>query len=125
MLGQRGDVFEARFALQTEISDAGELSLNIVSHFIETPFTRLIRITLTGEDSIKIVFDESPSIRDASEMLMELIGTTRAGRLSATCCRCSSGSACSTRSARLPPLPYRGNYKRCCLSKRDLPQMVN
>ena len=76
-LSQRGDVFEARFALQTEISDSGERSLNIVSHFIETPFTRLIRITLTGEDTIRIVFDESPSIRDASEMLMELTGMTR------------------------------------------------
>jgi len=74
---QRGDVFEARFAVQTEISETGELSLNIVSHFIETPFTRLLRITLTGEDTIKIVFDEDPSIRAASEMLMELTGITR------------------------------------------------
>ena len=76
-VSQRGDVFEARFTLQTELSDTGELSLNIVSHFIETPFTRLMRITLTGEDTIRIVFDESPSIRDASEMLMELTGMTR------------------------------------------------
>ncbi len=74
---QRGDVFEARFAVQTEISETGELSLNIVSHFIETPFTRLIRITITGEDTLKIVFDENPSIKDASEMLMELTGITR------------------------------------------------
>lgn len=74
---QRGDVFEARLAAQTELGDTGELSLNIVAHFIETPFTRLMRITLTGEDTIKIVFDESPSIRDASEMLMELTGMTR------------------------------------------------
>jgi hypothetical protein len=74
---QRGDVFEARFAVQTEISESGELSLNIVSHFIETPFTRLIRITITGEDTLKIVFDENPSIKDASEMLMELTGITR------------------------------------------------
>lgn len=76
-VSQQGDVFEARFAVQTEISDTGELSLNIVSHFIETPFTRLMRITLTGDDAIRIVFDESPSIRDASEMLMELTGITR------------------------------------------------
>lgn len=74
---QRGDVFEARFAVQTEISDAGERSLNIAAHFIETPFTRLMRITLTGEDTIKIVFDEDPSIRAASEMLMELTGISR------------------------------------------------
>ena len=75
---QRGDVFEARFTVQTELSESGELSLNIVAHFIETPFTRLIRISLTGEDTIKVVFDELPSIRDASEMLMELTGITRA-----------------------------------------------
>ncbi len=74
---QRGDVFEARFMVQTEISETGELSLNIVSHFIETPFTRLIRITLTSDDVIKVVFDENPSIRAASEMLMELTGITR------------------------------------------------
>ena len=76
-LSQRGDVFEARFAAQTEISDTGELSLIIAAYFIETPFTRLIRMTLTGEDTLKIVFDEAPSIRDASEMLMELTGITR------------------------------------------------
>jgi hypothetical protein len=74
---QRGDVFEARFMVQTEISETGELSLNIVSHFIETPFTRLMRITLTSDDSVKVVFDENPSIRAASEMLMELTGITR------------------------------------------------
>jgi len=76
-ISQRGDMFEARFSVQTEISDSGELSLNVVAHFIETPFTRLIRITLTGEETLKIVFDENPSIRDASEMLMELTGITR------------------------------------------------
>lgn len=74
---QRGDVFEARFAVQTEVSEAGERTLNIIAHFIETPFTRLLRITLTGEDTLSIEFDESPSIKDASEMLMELIGVTR------------------------------------------------
>ena len=74
---QRGDVFEARNSVQTEISESGELSLNIVSHFIETPFTRLVRITLTGEDTIKVVFDENPSIRAASEMMMELTGISR------------------------------------------------
>ena len=76
-LSQRGDVFEVRFAVQTEISDTGELSLIVAAHFIETPFIRLMRFTLTGEDTLKIVFDETPSIRDASEMLMELTGITR------------------------------------------------
>jgi hypothetical protein len=74
---QRGDVFAVRYAVQTEISETGELSLHIVAHFIETPFTRLIRVALTGEDTLKVVFDELPSINDASEMLMELTGITR------------------------------------------------
>ena len=34
-------------------------------------------MTLSGEDTLKVVFDEAPSIRDASEMLMELTGITR------------------------------------------------
>jgi hypothetical protein len=76
-VSQRGDTFETRVAVQTEISESGELSLNIIAHFIETPFTRLMRITLTGEDTVKVVFDENPSIRDASEMLMEITGITR------------------------------------------------
>ena len=77
VITQRGDMFESRFSVQTEISESGELTLHIVSHFIETPFTRLMRVTLTGEDTIKVVFDEDPSIRAASEMLMELTGITR------------------------------------------------
>ena len=77
MFSQRGDVFEVRFAVQTEISEAGELSLIVAAHFIETPFIRLMRFTLTGEDTLKVVFDETPSIKDASEMLMELTGITR------------------------------------------------
>ena len=76
-LSQRGDVFEARFSVQTEISQTGELSLHIAAHFIETPFTRIIHMTLSGEDTLKVVLDEAPSIRDASEMLMELTGITR------------------------------------------------
>ncbi len=76
-VSQRGDVFEARFAAQAGMSEAGEPTLDIAAHFIETPFTRLIHITLSADDTLKIVFDESPSIRDASEMLMELTGITR------------------------------------------------
>ena len=36
-----------------------------------------MRFTLAGDDTLKVVFDETPSIRDASEMLMELTGITR------------------------------------------------
>jgi hypothetical protein len=77
LLTQRGDSFEVRFSLQTEIDDNGMLSLNIAAHFVETPFARLVRVSLTGEDSIRIVFDECPSLRDVSEMLMEFTGITR------------------------------------------------
>ncbi|MCE5187755.1 MAG: serine hydrolase [Eubacteriales bacterium] len=76
-VSQRGDVFEVRAAAEAEVTDSGELALNAVVHFIETPFTRLVRITLLADESIRIVFDENPSIRDASEMMLELTGITR------------------------------------------------
>ena len=45
-------------------------------HFIETPFTRRIRLDLAG-DAISVTFDESPTLKDASVMLLELAGVTR------------------------------------------------
>jgi hypothetical protein len=63
--------------VQTEISETGELSLNIVSHFIETPFTRLMRIYAHGRGHDQDRVRRNPSIRAASEMLMELTGITR------------------------------------------------
>ena len=77
VLTQRGDAFEVRFSVQTEIDENGTLSLNIAAHFIETPFARLIRVTLTGEDTVRVVFDECPSMQEASQMLMEFTGITR------------------------------------------------
>ena len=74
---QRGDVFEVRATAEAEWTDAGEWALSAAVHFIETPFTRVIRLTFAADDSIKIVFDENPSIRDASEMMLELTGITR------------------------------------------------
>ena len=74
---QRGDVFEVRAAAEAEVTDAGEWALNAAVHFIETPYTRLIRFTLAADDTLKIVFDENPSIRDASEMMLEITGITR------------------------------------------------
>ncbi len=73
---QRDDSFETRVSVQTELLDAGACALHIAIHFIETPFTRLIRL-LFSEDALKVTFDESPSIRDASEMMLELTGITR------------------------------------------------
>lgn len=76
-VSQRGDVFEVRAAAEAEVTNAGEWALNAVVHFIETPYTRLIRFTLLADESIRIVFDENPSIRDASEMMLEITGITR------------------------------------------------
>jgi len=76
-VSQRGDVFEVRAAAEAELTDSDEWALRAVVHFIETPFTRVLRFTLAADDSLKIVFDESPSIRDASEMMLELTGITR------------------------------------------------
>ena len=76
-MSQRGDVFEVRAAAEAELTSADEWAFVAVVHFIETPFTRVIRFTLAADDSLKIVFDENPSIRDASEMMLELTGITR------------------------------------------------
>ena len=76
-VSQRGDVFEVRAAAEAELTSADEWAFLAVVHFIETPFTRVIRFTLAADDSLKIVFDENPSIRDASEMMLELTGITR------------------------------------------------
>ena len=76
-VSQRGDVFEVRAAAEAQLTDADEWVLDAVVHFIETPFTRLIRFTIAADDSLRIVFDENPSIRDASEMMLELTGITR------------------------------------------------
>lgn len=74
---QRGDVFEVRAAAEAERSGTGDWVLSAAVHFIETPFTRLLRFTLAADDTLKILFDECPSIRDASEMMLELTGITR------------------------------------------------
>ena len=76
-VSQRGDVFEVRAAAEVELTNADEWAFSAVVHFIETPFTRVIRFTFAADDTLKIVFDENPSIRDASEMMLELTGITR------------------------------------------------
>jgi CubicO group peptidase (beta-lactamase class C family)/glycosyltransferase involved in cell wall biosynthesis len=73
---QKDDTFEARVSAQTELLDAGAFALHVAIHFIETPFTRLIRLVFL-EDTLKLTFDESPSVRDASEMMLELTGISR------------------------------------------------
>ena len=55
---------------------SGAFAVHIAVHFIERPFTRLIRLVFAN-DTLKLTFDENPSIRDASEMMLELTGITR------------------------------------------------
>ena len=74
---QRGDTYAIRTAAQAASLEGDGLQINAVVHFIETPFTRLIQFVFT-QDKLKITFDESPSIRDASEMMLELTGISRA-----------------------------------------------
>ena len=73
---QRGDTYAIRAAAQAALLEGDILQINAVVHFIETPFTRLVKFVFT-QDKLKIEFDESPSIRDASEMMLELTGITR------------------------------------------------
>lgn len=73
---QRGDTYAVRAAAQAAMLDGDDFVLDAVVHFVETPFTRLVKLTFT-QDKLKIEFDESPSIRDASEMMLELTGITR------------------------------------------------
>lgn len=73
---QRGDTYAIRAAAQAALLEGDVLEINAVVHFIETPFTRLIQFVFT-QDKLKITFDESPSIRDASEMMLELTGISR------------------------------------------------
>lgn len=73
---QREDTYEARVSMQTEQLASGERAIHLNVHFIETPFTRVMHMTFV-EDSLTIVFDESPSVQDASTMLLELTGVTR------------------------------------------------
>ena len=75
-LTQRDDTFEIRASAHVEFLDGGAFLMQIAVHFIETPFTRLIRLEFSG-DMLKLTFDENPSIRDASEMMLELTGISR------------------------------------------------
>ena len=73
---QRTDGYLVRAAAEAEELENGDLALNVVVHFIETPFTRIVQFTFS-QDKVRVVFDENPSIRDASEMMLELTGITR------------------------------------------------
>ena len=61
---------------EAEELENGDFVLNVVVHFIDTPFTRIVQFTFS-QDKVRVVFDENPSIRYASEMMLELTGITR------------------------------------------------
>ena len=46
-------------------------------YFLETPCTRVLTFRF-HKDEVTLTFDELPSIQDATAMLMELAGVTRA-----------------------------------------------
>ncbi len=73
---QRQDTHEIRVSVQTERLEKDGFALNVCAHFVETPFTRLMRLAFADE-KLTLVCDEAPSIKDASAMLMELAGLTR------------------------------------------------
>lgn len=54
----------------------GDLLLVLYIYFLETPCTRILTLDLR-EDSVTLLTDENPSIRDAAAMLMELSGITQ------------------------------------------------
>ncbi len=72
---QRDDVYAVRVNAQTETLKTGEWMLHVNAHFIETPFTRVLHLLFRG-DGLTLVLDETPSVKDASAMLMELAGLT-------------------------------------------------
>ncbi|MEG1525713.1 MAG: serine hydrolase [Clostridia bacterium] len=73
---QREDCYAVRTCFQTELTQTGEWMLHVNIHFIETPFTRVLHFYFK-EDRVTLVCDESPSVKDASDMLFELAGVTR------------------------------------------------
>ena len=75
-VSMRGEQHEVAASLQCENLGAGEWRLHLTAHFLGTPFTRRIRLSIKG-DALTALFDESPTVQDASMMLLELAGVTR------------------------------------------------
>ncbi len=63
----------ARYGMQS----SGETLLRLYVYFLETPCTRVLTFRF-HKDDVTLTFDELPSIQDATTMLMELAGVTRA-----------------------------------------------
>lgn len=75
-VSMRGEQHEVAANLQCESLGAGEWRLHLNAHFLGTPFTRRVRLSIRG-DALTALFDESPTVQDASMMLLELAGVTR------------------------------------------------
>lgn len=72
----RGEKQRVAGRLICEDLEGGNFRLKLCLHFIETPFTKLVTMDLTG-DRIRILLDDQPSVQDATWMLLDLAGITR------------------------------------------------
>ncbi len=71
-----GDEHQVRTAAQFGYLSPAEFVLVLCVCFIETPCTRILTFSFR-EDRVTLLCDESPSVKDASAMLLELAGVTR------------------------------------------------
>lgn len=73
----RGETQRVCCNLSAFDSGSGKWRAKLNLHFIETPFTKRIQLDFAG-DELTVTLDESPTVQDASIMLLELAGVTRA-----------------------------------------------
>ena len=59
------------------LTTSGETLLRLYVYFLETPCTRVLTFRIKDEE-VSVHFDESPSIQDATAMLLEVSGITKA-----------------------------------------------
>lgn len=72
----RGEIQQIATAAQVELLPSGEWLLRLVIHFLETPFTRILRFSIKS-DGLVLLLDEQPTVKDASAMMLDLAGITR------------------------------------------------
>lgn len=70
------DTHQVRTSAQFGYVSPDEFVLVLCVCFIETPCTRILTFSFR-EDRVTLLCDESPSVKDASAMLLELAGVTR------------------------------------------------
>lgn len=75
---QRTDIYRVSCRmLPSRPDETGVWRMKVLLHFVETPFTRILTFAFHA-DSVTLTLDESPSVREAGEMLLELMGVTHA-----------------------------------------------